>query len=263
MRNQRFPWAEDHISRAVFWDEELPGILVLLGWARFRGGDLLTAIGPVKKALSKQPQDLEAQQLLTRITIELVDDKQLEKAGECADLLIALEPETAFFFVLRGRLYGEKGDSQSALADFSRALQLDPHTPEAHYNSGILMLRTQGPEAALREFDQELQISPDHDMAMFGKAEVLNQLGRRQEAIQLLQKVLILNPGSIPAYRLIARLQISEGNLTGATANLETASRMDPENAEIQLELSTIYAQAGRDADAAAAKARYEELKNK
>ena len=125
------------------------------------------------------------------------------------------------------------------------------------------MLRTQGPEAALKEFDQELQISPGHDLAMFRKAEALNQLGRKQESSQLLQQVLTLNPGSIPAYRLLANLQISEGNLTAAIANLETASRVDPENAEIQFGLFTAYTQAGRDTDAATAIARWEELRNK
>jgi len=263
MRKQRFPWAEDHISKAVWWDESLPGIQVLQAWVRYQSGDLMEAIDPIKTGLRQQPRNPDALQLLTRITIDLIDNQRLREAEECAGFLLSLEPETAYFYVLRGRIKAEEGDFQAALKDFARALELNPGIPEAHYNSGVLKLKDGNIEAAVQEFDLELQISPDHEMALFRKAEALNQLGRTGESKSLLLQVVEINPELIPAYRMLAALQISQGNLTAAIANLETAFRKDPENPNVLLELEKAYTRAGRTRDAAATRAKYERLKNR
>lgn len=260
MRNRRFSWAEDHIGRAIWWDAGLAGLHVLQGWARYNNGKLLEAIDPIKTALTKQPGDLEARQLLIRITIELIDNKHLSQAKDCSEFLVSTDPNTALFYVLRGRMNAESGRVTPALSDFSKALQLDPQIPEAHYNSGILHLKNEDVTSALREFNAELEIDPEHDMALFRKAEALNRLERNQEAISNLYKSVELNPRLTQAYLLLAQIQISAGNLTSALANLETASRIEPENPEILLQLANLYDRAGRSDEASSTRSKYESL---
>ena len=48
------------------------------------------------------------------------------------------EPKDAKFYVDRGIAYGEKGEYDQAIADFNRALEVDPKIASAYYNRAMV-----------------------------------------------------------------------------------------------------------------------------
>lgn len=84
---------------------------------------------------------------------------------------IQLDPESASAYNHRGVAYASKLDFDSAIADFDKAIQFDPLLNNAHYNRGLAFSR-KGDEARARaDFAIEEQLFPH---ASSGSANVLN-----------------------------------------------------------------------------------------
>jgi len=108
---------------------------------------------------------------------------------------IELDPEGASAYNHRGVAYTSKLDFDRAIADFDKALQFDPVLRNAHSNRGVAFSR-KGDEASARaDFAIEEQLFPDHSS---GSLNILN--GR---AVKLVQ----------PDYPLIARKGHASGTV--------------------------------------------------
>lgn len=84
---------------------------------------------------------------------------------------IELDPEEANAYNLRGVAYANKLDFDSAIADFDKAIQFDPFLNNAHYNRG-LAFSAKGDEARARaDFEIEEQLFPHQSS---GPVNVLN-----------------------------------------------------------------------------------------
>jgi tetratricopeptide (TPR) repeat protein len=91
---------------------------------------------------------------------------------------INLNPAYAEAYFHRGTAYQAKGDYGSAIADFDQVIQLDPKDPEA-YNSRGEAYRDKGDyDRAIADFDRALEIEPAMRAAANNKAKILEKLGR-------------------------------------------------------------------------------------
>ncbi len=75
---------------------------------------------------------------------------------------------------------------------------------------------------------------------------VLDQLGRRGEAVECYKKALDLNPQCGPAHFNLAVALVGEGKLEEAVRELREALRVDPGNAEAHRNLRAILARQGQ-----------------
>ena len=57
------------------------------------------------------------------------------------------------------RCVGE-GDVEGAIADFSQAIKIDPHHPEAYVNRGLLLLQQGMKAEAERDFARSIAVKP-------------------------------------------------------------------------------------------------------
>ena len=74
------------------------------------------------------------------------------------DRAIQLDPESANTYNDRGAAYAMKGDYDRAIADLDKAIQLNPRVKNAHYNRG-LAYKKKGDEARARaDFEKEEQL---------------------------------------------------------------------------------------------------------
>jgi Tfp pilus assembly protein PilF len=62
-------------------------------------------------------------------------------------------PKDAALISKRGVLQLKKGDAKGAVADFKRALELDPTLAEPHYHMGVIHYQNKDYLAAAREFE--------------------------------------------------------------------------------------------------------------
>lgn len=112
----------------------------------------------------------------------------------------------------RGTALTARRDYEHAIADLTRACELDPTRAEYFYERGIAYRDSRQRELAASDFDRALAL----------KADDLSSLEAR------------------------ARLRMDKGDVAGATADLDAADRAAPWQADIRLFLARGYEFAGR-----------------
>jgi beta-barrel assembly-enhancing protease len=143
---------------------------------------------------------------------------------------IELEPDSAYHRYNRGRAYQNAEQYDPALADYAAALRLNPRYSNAQAARGAIARLQNKPEAARRDFDEALSINPrntyalyqrgllnaaenrwsesegdfaraiasnrSHALAHVRRAQALEQLKRRDEAIATYRDALNASPSS-------------------------------------------------------------------
>src|SRR5215467_10605119 len=74
-------------------------------------------------------------------------------------------PVSALDYYNRGVTRGEKGDSDGAIADFTKVIELDPRNAGAYYNRGEARFRKDDPNGAIADFTKAIEIDPRYARA--------------------------------------------------------------------------------------------------
>ena len=98
---------------------------------------------------------------------------------------------------------------QEALKAAADALSAEPGNPDFLYLRGAVKMALRDLPGAEQDFRQTLQVKPDHVAAMSDLAVLLTASGKKDEARQLLQKVLELKPGDPVATANLEKLGTS------------------------------------------------------
>jgi len=87
------------------------------------------------------------------------------------------------------------GKIKAGMQNCTRAIELDPARPDGFVNRGLIRLNAlRQPRAALKDFDQALQVAPDHIWAHNNRGAALRGLGREQDALASFEQALRRNP---------------------------------------------------------------------
>ena len=122
-------------------------------------------------------------------------------AAALEDLSTALKlgtPRTRVYF-MRAMIKEKSGDAAGARRDMDEGLRLEP-TDEVSWIARGLARQPRDPKGALADFNQALEINPRSVDALENKANVLSEcLGRRDEAIKVLDRAVEFHPDFVPA----------------------------------------------------------------
>lgn len=103
--------------------------------------------------------------------------------------------DTVATHVNRGILKLRRGNVDDAIADFDRAMALDPDQPEAYLNKGAALIRLENPAEALGLFTAALEYRTTRPaIAHFGRAIANEELGNVRAAYQDYQRASELDP---------------------------------------------------------------------
>ncbi len=178
-------------------------------------------------------------------------------ASEIPDSRRQLVRETgrAGFHHLAGRV----DEARKAYEELIRSY---PREPWVHYAFGA-SLKQANPARALEEFRRELEIQPDNVYAHLEIAYLLLPRADYEESRAAAARAVELAPGLFAGHLALGRALLGQENASGAVRALEAAAKLAPEVAEVQVTLAQAYAEAGRPADAARARARAGELRGR
>ncbi|MFI4974884.1 MAG: DUF3857 domain-containing protein [Caulobacterales bacterium] len=95
-----------------------------------------------------------------------------ESAAEVAQDEAAPTPTDAAGFSFRGAQFLAKRDFDHAIADFDRAVRLDPTVAKYFYNRGVAHFEKHEDALAMADFNQALRLKPDDLVALDGRAEL-------------------------------------------------------------------------------------------
>lgn len=211
--------------------------LVLLRTAK---GLLSQRIPPqrVRTALNRLKQQLPEDGSLSSVQIFAQGNRiVVQRSGrswqpESGQALLAFEPEEARgaqkrpiieplereipgldaedWFRLGGEL--EQGAPDQAREAYRRALELDPRHVDARINLGRLLHESREWEAAEKHYRMALMDRVDDSTALFNLAVVLEDLGRRRDAIDAYRATVGADPEYADAYFNLARLLEQSGD---------------------------------------------------
>ncbi len=157
----------------------------------------------------------------------------LYRTGNFAEALaddteaLAQNPDDFRGYYNRGLVQVALHDFEAAIADFDQAAALtsDP-TPltDIYDDRGLAKLMAAQPQAALQDFDQALAIDSHDIRALFNHGCGCHQMGRLDDALADLNRVLVLDPGHTRTYLRRGLLRRSLGDQAGGVTDLQQAA---------------------------------------
>ncbi len=136
---------------------------------------------------------------------------ELENALADFNRAIRMQPQLADAYNNRGNVWQEKGDLEKALADFNQAIKLNPRHSAAFNNRANLHQLKGHLAEALADYNQSIALEPTKAIAFANRGLTLLQLGQPVKANADFKRALELNPG---LKAQLERLIQSEANST-------------------------------------------------
>jgi tetratricopeptide (TPR) repeat protein len=160
------------------------------------------------------------------------------------DGLERIDAPAAEFYRLYDRAFDltEKGRVEDALAEWTRALAMNPDDAKANTNLGVLLMRQGRLDEAAARFAMAIAADPKLTNARDNLGAVLLQLGRAEEAIEQLQRSLEINPDSAEARVNLGGALLVLGRYADTVVQLREALARDPDRAAVLGNLAWILA---------------------
>ncbi|QQS45883.1 MAG: tetratricopeptide repeat protein [Acidobacteriota bacterium] len=165
-----------------------------------------------------------------------------------AQAAIKAGEDGALIFTLLGeaQVAGEKFDE--ALASYDEALKRDPAGSRALHDRARLRLRLGRTDEAIEDLRKLVSIAPEPSIRLL-LAGALGGVKRYDEAIELYRQILKADASNLEARTGLAALLIESGREKEAIAELETLVASEPRRADLRAQLGELY-QAGDPAKA-------------
>ena len=133
----------------------------------------------------------------------------------------------------RGNAYWVKGEVDPAIADYERALQLQPGRSAVRLRLADVLLKSQRHGEAAEHLERLRAEQPDNPAVLARLAQCLAALSRADEARTLLDRALAAHPEDFDALLQRAKLELAAGNFVAAEHEYETAAHIDPSEANL------------------------------
>jgi tetratricopeptide (TPR) repeat protein len=108
--------------------------------------------------------------------------------------------QTATEYCIRGNAKGRLQDYRGAIADFNRAIELNPNLALTYYNRGLSKYKLQDYRGAIADYNKEIELNPNFEEAYYNRGLSKYELQDYRGAIADYAKAIKLNPNHAKAY---------------------------------------------------------------
>jgi tetratricopeptide (TPR) repeat protein len=122
------------------------------------------------------------------------DAKQYQQAIADYDRAIILDPQYAIAYYARGRGYFAISEQKKAIADYDNAIQLDPQYTDAYYARGNTYYILWKYQQAIADYDSAIYLNPQLTDAYYNRGLAYYSLDKFKKAIADFESALLLNP---------------------------------------------------------------------
>jgi predicted aspartyl protease len=133
------------------------------------------------------------------------------EAASAESSLQSEQPTDAAGFARRGAAFAARNNYTQAIADLTRACEMDPSQPQYFYDRGVARLNNSLPTLAMSDFNETLKLKPEHVGARVARAD----------------------------------LRVEARDRNGAITDLDAADKAAAKEADIRLQMGNTYARAG------------------
>ncbi len=175
-------------------------------------------------------------------------------AAQTLSRLGVVAPDSAQMHQILAQAMTSQDDFQGAIAQYRRALELDPNLPGAHFEIGQLTLASSTAEPsrliAEKEFQEALAADPGDGESLYMLGEIEWLRSQPQEALAFYKRALALRPAFVDAHVAAGKALTALGKTDEALKQLMEAIRLDPQSEVAHYRLSEAYRKLGRTQDA-------------
>ena len=220
----------------------------------FRTGRVRDAVLAAQEQIKKDPNNLDAHKLLGGIYLKSLGGDGQQQSGPQEDVLklaigeyekiVSLEPDSIQDRLMLGQLYSLAHDSVHAEEQFSAAEKIDPGSEETAINLARLYTEQGDPGRAIKVLNN----LPEDDQTSkteFVLGASYERLKDTQHAIEAYKKSLDLEPDNLDTERALARVLLSDNQLTPALNAYQDIAAGDPTDPEAYLRISEIQRRQG------------------
>ena len=122
----------------------------------------------------------------------------------------------------------KNADLEGALADYGRALELDPERPNLWGSRAGILLRTGQIDEALADLDKATELDPGQPAWLVSKAQAELQRGNVDEASALFDRAVESAPENAQAWATRAHFRLGRNRLDEALADIDRAIELAP-----------------------------------
>ncbi len=155
---------------------------------------------------------------------------------------------------LSAEIFEIQGRYDDAVREYRKAIEKAPGTINLHYRLGrAILMRSHEPaalEEALVEFQAELDLNPNDAAAEFQVGQILQVLGRADEAETHFARAVELDAEFPEALVALAKERLRQARFEEAIGMLEQALALHPDSEPAHYSLMLAYRNAGRREDA-------------
>ena len=158
---------------------------------------------------------------------------------------IKIEPKSARAYLQRGLAYSGKGEQDNAFADFAKAVEVDPNFEEGYYVRGQVYANKNKLDAAVSDYTKAVQINPKYVQAYLNRGFINVNRGKLEEGIADFNKIININPAIPVAYYVRGIAYANKGNLEQAIKDYTKAIELNPQYTEAYLNRGLAYVYKG------------------
>ena len=160
------------------------------------------------------------------------------------DRAIEIDPQNVGAFVNRAVCKQAQDDHLGAIADWDRALELKPDDGGWYVNRGIVKETIGDYDGALADYNRAVEAEPDYEVAFIARAYIKADQGDYEGAIADYGRVIELWPDNAAAFDDRGLAKSRQGNNDAAIVDFDRAIELQPSNADYYLNRGTAKANA-------------------
>ena len=131
-------------------------------------------------------------------------------------------------YVYRGDAYVKKREYKIAVADYKDAMRLRPNYAKAHCGLGDVYLKMGENDSAIAEYNRAILLYPNYAEAYSGRCDVYREKGDTTKAMDDCNRAIRLDPTSSEAYISRGLVYYDKGDYDKTIADYSQAIRLDP-----------------------------------
>ncbi|WP_232200043.1 tetratricopeptide repeat protein [Synechococcus sp. CC9616] len=122
-----------------------------------------------------------------------------------------------------------EGDYQGAIADYTKAIKINPRFGLAYYNRGFAKEYSGDSKGAILDYTKAIELNPDDANAYANRGDLKYDMDDNPGAIADYDKSLVINPLNRRAYAYRGMAKSDLKNYQGALADFDKAIELDPD----------------------------------
>lgn len=174
-------------------------------------------------------------------------------SGEARLQLSVAAPESAQTHQMLAHEELLEGNTNAAIAQYRKAIAIDPRLPDVHYELGELLNTAADPairKQAAQEFQIALRQNPYNEQALCSLAALALEKGEAEQAKQEYSRAVQIQPSDAGAHLGLAKALMYLNQSEKALPELQEAARLEPTDPVVHYRLALLDREAGHPTEA-------------